>query len=459
MSDPHNLGMGARVRALLKWLLPASVRLALRRGLGRVRQAWRVLWDIKPELVPLGFEPSVRVEGTIAAYFGDTATRMYQIDQWVPVLERLHEQHSVVIVTRYAAAYEQLVKETSLPVVCAPRFEHLMELYRLSDFPVTLYVNNSRANFQSLAHRSTMHVHVSHGESDKLSMASNQIKAYDRAFVAGEAAVRRFQSTVLGLDVTRLVRIGRPQLDIEVRPVLDPSQRRTVLYAPTWEGEDEGNNYTSVDVYGVRIVEALLALPDVRVVYRPHPRVAASADKSILAAHEHIVRLLAEAEHHDHAAGHVYDIESDIVALFDGVDLLVSDVSSVALDFLYRRTDSPIVLTDRLSDPAALLRTSPLAACVNVIDSSTIDDVGSLLGKELAEDLRLADRTWARNLYFDGLGVGESTDRFFAALDELLATRTQLIEDRQLHAADYLRHVTGRKDARAADRRTRRRAG
>ena len=28
----------------------------------------------------------------------------------------------------------------------------------------------------------------------------------------------------------------------------------TITYAPTWEGEDDANNYTSVDRYGPRIV-------------------------------------------------------------------------------------------------------------------------------------------------------------------------------------------------------------
>jgi hypothetical protein len=42
-------------------------------------------------------------------------------------------------------------------------------------------------------------------------------------------------------------------------------------------------------------VAAALALPEVRVVYKPHPRVTTSADPDVAAGHREIVRLLTEA--------------------------------------------------------------------------------------------------------------------------------------------------------------------
>ena len=141
-----------------------------------------------------------------------------------------------------------------------------------------------------------MHVHLNHGESDKVSMVSNQAKAYDRVFVAGDAAVQRHRAALLDFDLGRLVRVGRAQLDLQPAPVLEPTSRRTVLYAPTWEGEQAGNNYTSVDVFGPQIVSAVLAVPDVRVVYKPHPRVAISPDPRMAAGHRKILRLIAGRE-------------------------------------------------------------------------------------------------------------------------------------------------------------------
>ena len=81
-------------------------------------------------------------------------------------------------------------------------------------------------------------------------MASNNAKAYDRVFVAGEAAVQRHIEGLLEFDTSRLVRVGRPQLDLRPDPLLAPTTRRTVLYAPTWEGDADYNDYTSVDTIG-----------------------------------------------------------------------------------------------------------------------------------------------------------------------------------------------------------------
>ena len=99
-----------------------------------------------------------------------------------------------------------------------------------------------------------LHVHVNHGESDKQSMASNNAKAYDRVFVAGEAAVERHRAGLMEFDPARLVRVGRPQLDLHPGAAAFREPRRTVLYAPTWEGDADYNDYSSVDVYGPDIV-------------------------------------------------------------------------------------------------------------------------------------------------------------------------------------------------------------
>ena len=44
--------------------------------------------------------------------------------------------------------------------------------------------------------------------------------------------------------------------DLPVDPVLPAVEWPTITYAPTWEGEDDANNYTSVDGYGPRIIAA-----------------------------------------------------------------------------------------------------------------------------------------------------------------------------------------------------------
>jgi hypothetical protein len=363
----------------------------------------------------------------VIAYFAGDPTRTYQLAQWLEVLEILHSTHPVGLVLRDPASAEVIRARTSLPVLTAPTFPELTELYARLDAKVVLYCNNSVLNFESLLDTRRLHVHVNHGESDKQSMASNNAKAYDRVFVAGGAATERYLTGLLDFDASKLVRIGRPQLDLPRTPVLAPTPRRTVMYAPTWEGDAEYNDYTSVDTLGESIVRAILDVPDVRLVYKPHPKVTTSLRPAIADAHRSILRLIDEAARLDPGAGHTPVLTGDILAVMPGCDAMVTDVSSVGLDWLYLHTDKPIFLTDRTGDLDSLLRDVPISRCADVIDVATVGDLPARLGERLEHDEHHLARVAMRHHYFDDVHVGESTDRFLAAVTELVVLRDELI--------------------------------
>jgi hypothetical protein len=302
-----------------------------------------------------------------------------------------------------------------------------MNLYDAGEFKVGIYVNNGQRNFQSLNNPRMLHVHVNHGESDKLSSFSNQVKAYDRVFVAGPAAVERYREALIAFDDSTVVPVGRPQLDLDMTPELPPSTRRTVMYAPTWEGESESNNWTSLDCFGVRIVTDLLSLPDVRVVYKPHPRVPGSAHAGIRSAHRKIASLIEKAAEADPAAGHLVRMEGNILAMFGRCDALVGDVSSVTLDFLYLRAEAPIFLTDRRDDRELLASDTPLTGGADIVDSTTIDGFAAAMSDALANDKRREDRIRTRAHYFGDLGPGDSSRMFEKAVSELIAERDRLL--------------------------------
>ena len=308
---------------------------------------------------------------SVLAYFGDGPAYVYQLAQWLPVLELLDREEPVGLVLRDARSALIVSEQTTLPVLLAADFAALRELYDELDAKVALYCNNSTSNFDSLLESRMLHVHVNHGESDKQSMASNNAKSYDRVFVAGQAAVDRYASALLELDPDRLVRTGRPQLDLVREPVLRPSRRRTVLYAPTWEDDADYNNYSSVDTIGPQIVQQLLDVPDVRLVYKPHPRVVLSADAGIRAGHRKILRLVSRAAAREPRAGHLALLDADILAVMPSCDAMVTDVSSVGLDWLYLRTERPLLITDRHDDPERLRRTAPVSRCADVVTHAT----------------------------------------------------------------------------------------
>ena len=366
-------------------------------------------------------------EVSVIAYFADDPTRTYQLVQWLPVLDLLHEQHRVGIVVRDQESSILLRAKTSLPVFEAPSFPELTDLYAGLDGKVVLYCNNSPLNFQSLVDGRMLHVHINHGESDKQSMASNNAKAYDRVFVAGEAAVQRHAAGLLEFDTSRLVRIGRPQLDLQPGPVLVPSARRTVLYAPTWEGDAEFNDYTSVATVGADIVRAVLAVRDVRLVYKPHPKVVTSLSPTIREAHHRILALVDEAIRREPDVGHQAITGGDILAIMPDCDAMVTDVSSVGLDWLYLRTERPIFITDRHHDAERLRREVPVSRCADVITDVDVAGLAALISARLEHDEHHLARVAMRHHYFDDLQFGDSTVRFLDAVSELVRLRDRLL--------------------------------
>jgi hypothetical protein len=378
---------------------------------------------------PMGFDPDTGLSVDVAVYFPDNMSKAYQLIQWLPVLEDHPSDLSFGIVVRKIAIYLELIKLTKLPVAYVPTFADVMELYRVSPFKAVMYVNNGVGNFQSLTVAELAHIHVNHGESDKICMVSNQVKAYDRVFVAGQAAVLRHRAALSEFNEEVLVRVGRPQLDENPAASIPESTRRTILFAPTWAGEDEANNYTSMEELAPYIIDAILAQENIRVIYKPHPRIADSDDSQIEKNHDYVLRAIKQANVKDPGAGHAVRETGDILAIFPRIDLLISDVSSIALDFLYLRTEAPIILTDRRDNVSQLHIDSPLSAATPVLSRSNIVDIKETIGEILNSDNYAQHRKMLREFYFDNVKAGESAPRFFEA------TR-QVIKD---HSADMAR--------------------
>jgi hypothetical protein len=387
---------------------------------------------------PDGFDITAIPSADIALYFPDTPHKIYQIAQWLPVFEANPDIRTIVVV-RSVEAYHELLQRTSLRVLLVPKYEQLMALYDRADFHAVVYVNNGWTNFQSLSFQQAVHIHVNHGESDKICMVSNQAKAYDKVFVAGEAAVRRHGAALAWFDPSHLVRVGRPQLDLPVDSPLPPYAGITITYAPTWEGEDDANNYTSVDRYGPRVVTAALAQPGARVIYKPHPRVVSSKDAAVAQGHAQIVRLIEQAAAAHPERGHSILLAADMLGVIRDTDVMIADVSSVTLDFVYLRPDSPLILCDRRSNREQLLEDAPIAAGTHVVDDVSIASLTGDLAAIVTDDPMRDTRHELRDFYFDSLAPGQSTERFWSEMSRAIEEH-----DQALHALSRIRIIEER---------------
>ncbi len=135
--------------------MPESPDVSVTRSAGRrlVRAArWRlkrVQAAAAVRLAPDSFLPQlaaarIPIDAEVAVYFADSPDRVYQLDQWLPVLERLARSHQVVVILRDLRTMKDIQDRTTLPVVCVTTFLDLMNLYDAGEFKVGIYVNNGQ---------------------------------------------------------------------------------------------------------------------------------------------------------------------------------------------------------------------------------------------------------------------------------------------------------------------------
>lgn len=372
---------------------------------------------VERELVPQLAEV-YPLPGTVECVlnFADDPVNSYQIRQWYEPMKQLAEVHPVAIMVRKPVTAKNLMADSPLPIALAKNMPQQEELISSNPVKIIFYVNNSKENFLTLRFKEPTHIHLSHGESDKVSMTSNQLKAYDFAFIAGSASRERILRELRHFDANHLIEVGRPQLDApRSRREVPDDGRTVVLYAPTWEGDRPEMAYASIVSHGVKMVTKLLADPSIRLIYRPHPRVGVR-DKSLGEASKSIRALIAEANELEPAAGHVVDETADFRPAMDVADVGIVDVSAMAVDWLATR--KPVIIT-RPSDPLAHVDAAGLAATIGLFPEYQAGDIVESIGRlrsEGASDAQLAEV----KRYFGDTSPGASMARFLSAVEQVL---------------------------------------
>jgi hypothetical protein len=265
---------------------------------------------------------------------------------------------------------------------------------------------------------SMTHVSLLHGDSDKIVSVSNQAKAYDFTFVAGQAAVDRLGRYLHLFDApARTVIIGRPQLEpAPPRAPVTPDRRASVLYAPTWEGAQPTAAYGSVASHGVELAAALLDDGRFTVVYRPHP-LAGVRDAAYGQSDAAIRELIAHAAAADPGAGHRLSADEPLADAFAAADLLVCDVSAVAMDWL--PTGRPLVVTTPVSAETVTASTRLLEA-VPRLTVDALPGVAAALRTQAEDDPTRDERLALVEYYLGDTRPGASMRAFVAACERMI---------------------------------------
>lgn len=340
----------------------------------------------------------------------DAGQSQYILNQWVPTIEKIDQKAFIMV---REASHLKPIRPTTLPVVYAPNTRHCEELTRPS-VRLAFYLANAGKNVHLLREARLKHVFLNHGDSDKSTSANPVARVYDEVWVAGEAAVERYEAAGIHMPRKQYAIVGRPQVEpLRVGP-LHTGAPFTVLYAPTFEGYYEESNYSSLERMGPQMIERILAqYPGVRVIFKPHP--ASGVQRPGMAeARVAIVDLLAK-----HPGNHLYvgpESELTLYECFDMADAMISDISSVVTDFLY--TERPLVTTNprRLSHDR-FFHTFPTQRASYVMERSlenftqVMDDI---TGPDTQKAQRLGMKRWVLGDHPDG-----PTATFIAEADRL----------------------------------------
>ncbi|MDR1441845.1 MAG: CDP-glycerol glycerophosphotransferase family protein [Bifidobacteriaceae bacterium] len=371
------------------------------------------------------------VKAQVIVYFADTVVGLYQLRPWYKALRELHRVHPLVIIGNDSRAARAIRRESHLPAYTISHYSSIDPILSASPVRLALYINHNAANFSLLAFTQLVHVSIMHGDSDKAVSVSGQTKAYDFTFVAGQAAIDRLAAYLPMFDASSRCRIiGRPQVEssqaeqpVELGAV---TARWTVLYAPTWEGGTDSAAYSSLAAYGQRIVASLLSDDRFRVIYRPHP-LTGTRRPAFAEADAEVRRLVEAAAKADPAAGHRLSLGGDVARVLSGADALISDVSSLAIDFLV--TGRPLTVT---VPPDGQVRIAPtrLLELTPRLDESQAGSAADLIAGLIEEDPAAADRAALTEYYLGDIRPGAAVKAFIEACGQMIelaeANRGQL---------------------------------
>lgn len=262
---------------------------------------------------------------------------------------------------------------------------------------VVFYVNNSMVNLNVIkANPDVAHVQLLHGDSDKPPSFNPMSAAYDHLFVAGEMAIDRYARNGVTIPREKFRIVGRPQLSLP-EPSTDEARRKTVVYMTTWAGMFEDSNFCSLPQAHEILRNTFSAGQDLDVVFKPHPvsyrdpswpKVQANIDKVSQSLPNGITFRMAA---HD----------EDPLSLYTQADVLITDISSTVIDYLY--TGKPYIVTNPREYSPEFLEAFPSVDGGHLIAPDG-QDIANALTDCLGKDSLKAKRLKLRNYAFGDYG-------------------------------------------------------
>jgi CDP-glycerol glycerophosphotransferase (TagB/SpsB family) len=177
----------------------------------------------------------------------------------------------------------------------------------------------------------------------------------------------------------------------------------------------------------------VLASPDHRLVYRPHPR-SGVIDREYRAANERIVAAIAAANAADPDAQHVFDDGPALGWQLAAADVAITDISAMVYDRL--ATGKPIIVARPVSPDAEVDEEGYLGSAA-WLTSDRASDVLSLVAEVLSDETQRATLAYWAERHFGDTSPGAATRRFHEAVETLLA---EWDRHARIHIGDKVTH-------------------
>jgi hypothetical protein len=363
----------------------------------------------------------------VMLYHSGTEDTAYQVNMWLSTVDAL--RRPTLVVVRERECFAKLGTTTS-PTVCIPDPVDFMT-FTLPDVRVAMYTANVGKTIHMLREPGVRHVFIGHGDSDKAASSNPFSKVYTEIWVAGQGGRDRYSKAGVGVHDDDIVEVGRPQLGgiTPAQPGPIGDRMLTVLYAPTWEGWTKDPTHTSLVRTGPALVERLVAMPNLRLVYKPHPLTgsveveAGRADAAIRATVARAGGL--------HAT--IVGPSPSLYDCFNDADVLIADISSVLSDFI--ASEKPYVVPNLTGlSEAEFKEKFPSAGEAYLLDPGA-ERLEAVLDLVRGDDPLAAARKRLKE-YLLGPSTPDAFTRFETAVDNAYETAVRLVPTRVAAGAE-----------------------
>ena len=209
------------------------------------------------------------------------------------------------------------------------------------------------AHIHGLGPKNALKINVFHNQPVKYLCYPKQLLLnYDAHFLMGPLQRKQMEQMIAHYAIpegkVRLFDIGYPKIDALINRVFKrdvvlkelglDTLKKTVLYAPSW---DDG---LSLREFGVNCVKKLLDMDGINVLVKLHPASCVPKDNPSFNFYTGGVEWVREFEQFKKYSNFRFINDHDLNPILSSTDIMVTDVSSVALEFVM--LDRPIIFFD-----------------------------------------------------------------------------------------------------------------